>query len=83
MDSTEGFLKLHIRPFVLCVLHLIQYIYGVINPRHACTARVTVVGLSVCLSVCLCVDAYSGTTGYGVANERYQRLHNYPNLKNY
>ena len=27
---------------------------GVINPRHACAARVTVVG-SVCLSVCLCV----------------------------
>ena len=25
-------------------------------------------------SVCLCVDAYSGTTGYEVANERYQNL---------
>ena len=34
----------------------------------------------VCLCVCVCVDAYSGTTGYEVANERYQRLQNYGNL---
>ena len=27
----------------------------VFNPRRACTARVTVLRLSVCLSVCLCV----------------------------
>ena len=27
----------------------------VINPRRACAARVTVLGLSVCLSVCLSV----------------------------
>ena len=27
--------------------------------------------------MCVCVDAYSGTTGYEVANERYQRLQNY------
>ena len=27
--------------------------------------------------VCLCVDVYSGTSGY----ERYQRLQNYANLK--
>ena len=26
---------------------------GFINPRRACAARVTVVGLSVCLSVCV------------------------------
>ena len=26
---------------------------AVINPRRACAARVTVLGLSVCLSVCL------------------------------
>ena len=40
---------------------------------------------SVCLSVRLrvCVDAYSRTTGYEVANERYQRLQNYANLKIY
>ena len=55
------------------------------NPRPACAARVTVVGLSVCQSVCVCVcvDAYSGTTGYEVANERYQRLQNYANLNIY
>ena len=34
---------------------------------------------SVC--VCVCVDAYSGNTGYEVANERYQWLQNYANLK--
>ena len=28
---------------------------SVVNPRRACAARVTVVGLSVCLSVCLSV----------------------------
>ena len=27
------------------------------NPRRACAARVTVLGLSVCLSVCLSVDS--------------------------
>ena len=32
-------------------------------------------------SLCVC-DAYSGTTGYEVANKRYQRLKNYANLKN-
>ena len=38
---------------------------GFFNPRRACAASVTVVGLSVCLSVCVSVDAYSGTTGCG------------------
>ena len=38
---------------------------------------------SVCVCVCVCVDAYSGTIGHEVANERYQRLQNYANLKNY
>ena len=38
----------------------------IVNPRRACAERVTVVGLSVC--VCLCVDAYSGTTSYEVAH---------------
>ena len=33
--------------------------------------------------MCVCVDAYSGTTGYEVANERYQRLQNYANLNIY
>ena len=30
----------------------------VINPRRACAARVTVVGFSVCLSVCLSVKSH-------------------------
>ena len=47
------------------------------NPRHACAARVTVVGLSVYLSV----DAYSGTTGHDVAYWRYQQHQNYVSLK--
>ena len=36
----------------------------IINPRRACAARVPVVG---CL-YSLCVDAYSGTTGYEAAH---------------
>ena len=31
------------------------HVYTIINPRRACAARVTVLGLSVCLSVCLSV----------------------------
>ena len=31
----------------------------VINPRRACAARFTVVAVSVCLSVCLCVSPLS------------------------
>ena len=67
-----------------------------INPRRACAARVTVVGLchnkqtnrqthSVCLSVCLFVclfDDYSRTTGYEAAYERYQQLQCYKGMKN-
>ena len=30
---------------------------GIINPRRACAARVTVLGLSFCLSVCLSAHA--------------------------
>ena len=33
-------------------------------------------------SVCLCVDACSGTTGYEAAYEQYQRVQNYTSLKN-
>ena len=59
---------------------------GVINPRHACAARVTVVVLCVCLfvclSVCLSVSIYSRTTGYEAAYERYQQLQCYKGRKN-
>ena len=48
-----------------------------INPRRACAARVTVVGLCVCLSV----DDYSRTTGYEAAYERYQQLQCYKGMK--
>ena len=53
----------------------------IINPRRACAARVTVVGLCVCLSVCLSVDDYSRTTGYEAAYERYQQLQCYKGMK--
>ena len=41
------------------LLHLPYMRVRVINPRHACTARVTVVAMSVCLSVCLSVSGAS------------------------
>ena len=58
----------------------------IINPRRACAAMVTVVGLCVCLSVCLSVfflsvDDYSRTTGYEAAYERYQQLQSYKGMK--
>ena len=55
-----------------------------VNLRRACAARVTVLGLCVCLSVCLAVYDYSRTTGYEAAYERYQQLqcYNYKGKKN-
>ena len=53
--------------------------YIIINPRRACAARVTVVGL--CPFVCLSVDDYSRTTGYEAAHERYQQLQCYKGMK--
>ena len=50
------------------------------NPRCACAARVTVLGLSVCLTVSTLILPLP--VGYDVANERHQRLQNYANLKN-
>ena len=38
---------------LLNILYTAALTDKVINPWHACAARVTVVGLSVCLSVCL------------------------------
>ena len=43
---------------------------AVVNPRRACAARVTVLGLSVSQSV----YDYSCTTGNEAVNERYQQL---------
>ena len=54
----------------------------IINPRRACAARVTVVVLCVCLSVCLFVSYYSRTTGYEAVYERYQQLQCYKGMKN-
>ena len=62
----------------------------IINPRRACAARVTVVVLCVCVSVCLCVCVsvclcvrdYSWTTGYEAAYERYQQVQCHKGLKN-
>ena len=68
--------KLHTFEGVHCIT------LTVINPRRACAARVTVVGLCVCLFVCLFVDDYSRTTGYEAAYERYQQLQCYKGTKN-
>ena len=54
----------------------------IINPRRACAARVTVVVLCVCLSVCLSIYDYSRTTGYEAAYERYQQIQYYKGRKN-
>ena len=53
-----------------------------INPRRACAARVTVLGLSVCVSVCVSVYLNSGTTGNKAARERYTRLQRNKRSKN-
>ena len=39
---------------------------AIISPRRACAARVTVLGVCVCVyvSVCMCVYDYSRTTDY-------------------
>ena len=33
----------------------LTYNFPLINPRHACAARITVLAVSVCLFVCVCV----------------------------
>ena len=45
-----------------------------INPRHACAARVTVLGSCVCVCVCLSVYINSRPTGYEPAYEQYHWL---------
>ena len=73
-------------PGVLTVLKklFLCYCRAIINPRHACAARVTVVIMSVCvcLSVCLFVYDYSSTSGYEAAYKRYQQLQCYKSKKN-
>ena len=44
----------------------------VINPRRACTARITVNILSFCLSVCLSVTTFFAATSNKTANNRYE-----------
>ena len=55
----------------VCVASFGRFI--IFNPRRACAAKVTVLGLCVCVSVCLSVYDYSRSTGferYGVKNKR-------------
>ena len=50
---------------------------SIINPRRVCAARLTVLGLCVCLSVCLCSVCpllYSRISRNYAANKRYERL---------
>ena len=55
----------------------------IINPRCACAARVTVLGLSVSVCVFLSVYLYSQITGNKAARERYTCLqHNKPSKNN-
>ena len=70
---------MHSVSYVACHWYLAHCVgaCGVINPRRACAARVTVV-----VSVCLSVDDYSRTTGYEAAYERYQQLQCYKGKKN-
>ena len=56
----------------------LRIVLGIINPRRACAARVTV----VVLCVCLFVYYYSRTTGYEAAYERYQQIQCYKGRKN-
>ena len=68
-DLYQYYAQLHIDDAILCI----------INPRRACAARVTVLGLSfrpsVCLSVCLsvCYHVFC-TTRNKAAKKRYQRV---------
>ena len=50
--------------YILCIL---------INPRRACAARVTVLALCVCLSVCLSVTALAATAFVSTCNQRHLR----------
>ena len=45
--------------------------HPLINPRRACAARVTVLALCVCLSVCLSVTALAATAFVSTCNQRH------------
>ena len=57
------------------ILTLMSHLsYSPLNPRRACTVKVTVVPcvcVCVCVCVCLSVDCYSRAKGYDAAYERY------------
>ena len=55
------------------------FVVAIFNPRHACAARVTVLGLCVCLSVCVCCS-FSATVRNKVAKKRYQQFQHYTGL---
>ena len=76
---TYGF---YIDNLISCLDLTQRRVLGLNNPRRACAARVAVVGLCVCVSVCLSVDDYSRTTGYEAAYKRYQQLQCYKGMKN-
>ena len=54
--------------------YITQIVTCFVNPRRACAAWVTVLGLCVSLCVSVSVCLYSCTTGNGAAYERYQQL---------
>ena len=49
------------RKILMCFFGLVKN--SLINPRRACAARVTVVVLCVCLSVCLLLFSHHGLRG--------------------
>ena len=58
----------------LCVLNnVLACACLIINPRRACAARVTVLALCVCLSVCLSVTALEATAFVSACNQRHLR----------
>ena len=75
-------LIIHVHNYIYCFFlsFLILYLFlqslfsFLINPRRACAARVTVLGLSFRLSVCLSVTTFSATTRNKAAKKRYQRV---------
>ena len=76
LNSPHPYHFFHCKYMYLCYLKCShkQVQVHLINPRHACAARVTVVVLSFCLSVCLSVTTFSAATRNKTVNERYKRV---------